>query len=225
MAASNRVPVSGSERLVPVDARIGDVDPQADVELTVYVRPRAPVDWVDAESARAPALRRLATREDWADMHGASDEDLRAVASFATDAGFTVTDLDSARRAVHLSGPLSAAVDAFEATIEGRYRPADGGAEYRGRSGALSVPAGLGNVVTGVFGIDDRPQGRPQAAPARAGAGRGIVHPGPGGRGVRVPVGRRRAGARPSASSSSAAASTPPTSRPTSRASASRSRP
>jgi kumamolisin len=173
MAASNRVPVSGSERLVPVDARIGDVDPEADVELTVYVRPRAPIDWVDAESARAPALRRLATREDWADMHGASDEDLRAVASFATDAGFTVTDLGSARRAVHLSGPLSAAIDAFEATIEGRYRPADGGAEYRGRSGALSVPAGLGDVVVGVFGIDDRPQGRPQVrrhAQAQAGA-------------------------------------------------------
>ena len=95
------------------------------------------------------------------------------MASFATDAGFTVTDLDSARRAVHLSGPLSAAVDAFEATIEGRYRPADGGAEYRGRSGALSVPAGLGNVVTGVFGIDDRPQARPQVrrhAQAQAGA-------------------------------------------------------
>jgi kumamolisin len=162
MEASSRVPVSGSQRLVPVDARIGDIDPQAHVELTVYVRPRAPVDWVDAESERAPARRRLATREDWAEMHGASDEDLRAVASFAADAGFTVTNLDSARRAVHLSGFLQAAVDAFEATMEGSYQPAGGRGEYRGRSGALTVPAALGEVVTGVFGIDDRPQSRPQ---------------------------------------------------------------
>jgi kumamolisin len=162
MAASDRVPVQGSERLVPVDARVGDVDPGSELDLTVYVRPRAPVDWVDAESARAPALRRLVTRDDWADVHGASDEDLTAVAQFALDAGFTVTELDSARRAVRLSGPVSAAVDAFEATMEGRYRAADGGGEYRGRSGALTVPAALADVVAGVFGIDDRPQGRPQ---------------------------------------------------------------
>jgi kumamolisin len=162
MAASNRVPVAGSERPAPADARIGDIDPGAELELTVYVRPRAPVDWVDAESARAPALRRLPTREDWAEMHGASDEDLRAVASFAAEAGLTVTDLDAARRAVALRGPVSAAVDAFEARIEGRYKSAGSGAEYRGRSGALTVPAALGDVVTGVFGIDDRPQARPQ---------------------------------------------------------------
>jgi kumamolisin len=162
MAAPNRVPVAGSERgLPPGDSRVGDVDPQSEVELTVYLRPRSPVDWVDAESARAPALRRLPTREDWADMHGASDEDLRAVASFAHDAGLTVTDLDSARRAVHLRGRLQAATDAFEATVEGRYRAADGRGEYRCRSGALTVPAALGDVVTGVFGIDDRPQARP----------------------------------------------------------------
>src|ERR1700760_1864099 len=105
MAASNRVPVAGSERLVPVDPRIGDVDPQSELELTVYVRPRAPVDWADVESARAPALRRLPTRDDWADMHGATDEDLSAVARFAAEAGLTVTELDATRRAVRLRGP------------------------------------------------------------------------------------------------------------------------
>jgi kumamolisin len=162
MAASNRVPVPGSERgLSRGDSRVGDADPQLEIELTVYVRPRAPIDWVDAESARAPAARRLAAREDWADMHGASDEDLRAVASFAHDAGLAVAGLDSARRAIHLRGRLQAAADAFEATVEGRYQGADGRREYRCRSGALTVPAELGEVVTGVFGIDDRPQARP----------------------------------------------------------------
>ena len=33
--------------------------------------------------------------------------------------------------------------------------------EYRARSGALTVPAALGDAVMGVFGIDDRPQARP----------------------------------------------------------------
>jgi kumamolisin len=162
MAASDRVPVSGSERtLRSGHTRIGDVDPQATVDLTVYVRPRAGVDWVDAESARAPMGRRLAAREDWADMHGAADEDLTAVASFARDAGLTVTHVDSARRAVGLRGSLQTAADAFEATMEGRFEAAQGMGEYRARSGALTVPAALGDVVMGVFGIDDRPQARP----------------------------------------------------------------
>ncbi|MFZ1994235.1 MAG: S53 family peptidase [Solirubrobacteraceae bacterium] len=162
MAASDRVPVPGSERtLIPGHTRIGDVDPQVAVELTVYVRPRAAADWVDAESARAPRGRRLVAREDWADIHGAVDEDLSAVASFAHDAGLTVTALDSARRAIRLRGSLQATADAFQATMEGRFEAAEGMGEYRARSGPLTVPAALGNVVVGVFGIDDRPQARP----------------------------------------------------------------
>ncbi|HTU98839.1 MAG TPA: S53 family peptidase [Solirubrobacteraceae bacterium] len=163
MAASDRVPVSGSERqLRPDDTRLGDVDPRADVELTVYVRPRGSVDWVDAESARPPAARRLVAREDWADAHGAADADIRAVTAFAHEAGLTVAGVDSARRAVRLRGSLQAVSDAFEATMEGRYQAADGRGEYRARSGALTVPAALGDVVVGVFGIDDRPQARAQ---------------------------------------------------------------
>ena len=173
MAASDRVAVSGSEReLPPGDTRVGDVDPHADVAVTVYVRPRAATDWVDAESARAPVERRLVAREEWADAHGAADADLTAVAHFAVNAGLTVTTLDAARRAVHLQGALRDVTSAFEATMEGRYRDAGGRGEYRGRSGVLTVPAALGDLVSGVFGIDDRPLARPQirrhaqAAPA-----------------------------------------------------------
>ncbi|HEX3978584.1 MAG TPA: S53 family peptidase [Solirubrobacteraceae bacterium] len=162
MAASDRVPVTGSERsLTSGHTRVGDVDPQATVDLTVYVRPRAPADWVDAESARAPMARRLVAREDWADLHGAADEDMNAVASFARDAGLAVVRLDSARRAAHLRGSLQVASDAFGATMEGRFEAAEGRGEYRARTGALTVPAALGDVVVGVFGIDDRPQARP----------------------------------------------------------------
>ena len=100
MAASDRVPVTGSERvLTPGHTRVGEVDLGADVDVTVYVRPRAPLAWVDAESARAPQGRRLVAREDWADAHGAADDDMTAVAHYALDAGLTVISVDSARRA------------------------------------------------------------------------------------------------------------------------------
>ncbi len=161
MAASDRVPVTGSERtLTSGHARVGDVDLQADIDVTVYVRPRAPLDWVDAECARAPMERRLVTREDWADAHGAADDDMTAVAHYALSAGLTVISSDSARRAVQLRGSLQAAADAFGATMEGRFQAAEGMGEYRARTGELTVPAALGDVVVGVFGIDDRPQAR-----------------------------------------------------------------
>jgi kumamolisin len=173
MAASERVPVAGSERrLAPGHNRVGDVDPEAQIQVTVYVRPRAAADWVDEEAARPPAARRLATREDWADAHGAADEDLRAVTAFARGAGLSVTGVSAARRAVHLQGTLQVAADAFEATLEGMFRASADGREYRARSGPLTVPGSLGEVVVGVFGIDDRPQARPHlrrsAQPAAA---------------------------------------------------------
>jgi kumamolisin len=162
MASAERVPVHGSERMLSSGhTRLGDVDLQSDVDLTIYVRPRTPVDWVDAESARAPMTRRLVARQNWADAHGAADEDLRAVSTFAHDAGLTVTRVDAARRAVHLHGSLQAAVNAFGATMEGRFQAANDMGHYRARSGALTVPAALGDVVMGVFGIDNRPQARP----------------------------------------------------------------
>jgi kumamolisin len=163
MAASDRVPVPGSDRHVEPDHnRIGDVDLQGEVDITVYVRARSAVDWVDAESARPPAGRRLLTREDWAEAHGAADADLTAVTAFAKGHGLTVTGVDAGRRTVHLQGPLQAAVDAFGATMVGTFEPAPGAGAYRARTGSLTVPASLRGVVTGVFGIDDRPQARPQ---------------------------------------------------------------
>jgi kumamolisin len=159
--ASDRVNIPGSEReLVPGHVRVADADLQKDVQLTVYVRPRAPVDWVDDEARRPPAERRRLTREEWADAHGAADEDIAAVTAFAAQSGLTVTGVDAARRAIALSGPLHAAVDAFGAQIEGRYAPNASAAadSYRARTGSLTVPSELDGVVVTVLGLDDRPQ-------------------------------------------------------------------
>ncbi|HEX4010612.1 MAG TPA: S53 family peptidase [Solirubrobacteraceae bacterium] len=177
MAAARRVPVAGSERaLESGHTRVGDADLDAPVDLTVYVRPRAQADWVDDEAQRPPAERRRLDRDAWAAAHGAAQQDIDAVTAFAAQAGLTVTGADPARRAVMLHGPLRAAVDAFGATMEGEYRAPGAERTYRARSGELTVPSELGDVVAGVFGIDDRPQVQPriqrrrrQAAPAEGG--------------------------------------------------------
>jgi kumamolisin len=171
MSAADRVPVPGSERRIePGHSRVGDIDPQDHVDVTVYVRPQTPVDWVDEEATRPPAERRRLTREDWAQSHGASAEDIAAVRAFAERSGLTVAGVDPARRAVELRGTLQAAAAAFGAQLEGRYASGEGGPTYRARSGPLTVPAELKDVVTGVFGIDDRPQARAQLRRSAAAA-------------------------------------------------------
>jgi kumamolisin len=170
-AGSERAEVPGSARSAdPGHARVGDVDPQASVEVSVYVRPRAGLDWVDAEAERAPDERRYTSREQWAAEQGADPADLQAVESFARESGQTVLGADPARRVVQLSGTAEQVAGAFGARLEGMYRPAEDAEPYRARSGPLSVPAALADVVTGVFGIDNRPQARTHLRRAAASA-------------------------------------------------------
>ena len=162
MTAAGRVTIPGSERQVDPDhTRVGEVDGTSEIELTVYLRPRAPVDWVDQEAARPPAQRRLPSREEWAGAHGATDEDVAAVRAFASEYGLTVSGVDQARRTVSLRVTLDQAAQAFGAQGLGLFKPASG-VTYRGRQGTLTLPAGLDGVVTGVFGIDNRPQAQPR---------------------------------------------------------------
>jgi kumamolisin len=159
MSASDRVQVPGSERrLDPNHTRVSDVDPQAEIDVTVYLRPRDALDWVDTEARRAPTERRVVRREDWAESYGASQEDIDAVVAFAGSQQITVTDTDRARRTVALHGTVQAITAAFGARLEGVFATGDGTARYRARSGPLTVPAQLDGIVAGVFGIDDRPQ-------------------------------------------------------------------
>ncbi len=155
-AAPGRVEIPGSERqLVPAHARLGDVDPQKEIEVSVYVRATTDLGWVDQEAGRPPAERRRLTRETF---DGAADKDIAAVKSFAAGAGLEVVQSDPARRVVVLRGTVQAVADAFEAQLAGMYD--SGAGSYRARTGPLTVPAQLSRIVTGVFGIDDRPAAR-----------------------------------------------------------------
>jgi kumamolisin len=163
MAGSDRVEIAGSQReLVPSHPRIGDVDLTEQIAVTVYLRPRADTGWVDQEAQLPPAQRSAVSRNEWAERYGADPRDIEAVKQFASEHGLTVTGVDSARRAVAISGSVSDVTAAFEAQLQGRYDAGGGAPGYRGRSGALTVPSELGDAVTGVFGIDDRPQSATQ---------------------------------------------------------------
>ncbi|HEV3390396.1 MAG TPA: S53 family peptidase [Solirubrobacteraceae bacterium] len=155
-----RVEIPGSDRQPTAHhPRVGDVDHDKAIEVTVYLRPSGSLDWVDQQADRPAAERRTMSREELAQATGASDEDIAAVRAFADRAGLEVTGVDKARRAVTLRGTVDAVAEAFGAQDLGVFGHPSAG-EYRGRSGPLTVPSALAGVITGVFGIDERPQAR-----------------------------------------------------------------
>jgi kumamolisin len=160
-ASADRVAVPGSEREPePAHPRVGDAEPDRKLEVTVYLRPVSPLDWVDHEATRPPAQRRTLSREQLASAHGASQDDVDAVRAFAAEYGLEVGDVDVGRRSIVLGGTVAAVTRAFEAQGLGSFEHPTSGV-YRGRTGPLTVPAALAGVITGVFGIDNRPQAHP----------------------------------------------------------------
>ena len=159
--AQERVAVPGSERSAPPNAVVvGDVAPNEIATVTLILRRRTALP---DPSAGSPAL----SREEFAQRHGATAEDLKAVEQFATDAGLAVVASDAARRSVQLSGTIDALSRAFGTTLK-RYEL--DGHTFRGRTGVLTIPPALAGIVCGVHGLDDRPQARAHFRPAAAAA-------------------------------------------------------
>ncbi|GAC1305644.1 MAG: S53 family peptidase [Vulcanimicrobiaceae bacterium] len=157
-----RAIVPGSERQQLAETlRIGSIVPAERASVTVVVRPRASLhEGLRAMLATDPAARSFVARSAFADAYGADPADLAAVEAFARESGLRVAEADAARRSVVLEGTLEDLERAFGATLA-RYARGDG-AIFRGRVGTISVPAHLGGIVVGVFGLDDRPQARAQ---------------------------------------------------------------
>ena len=166
-APSGRTVVPGSERSAPPDAVVqGGCDDAERTSVTILLRPRASAAPLAARlAAMAPADRPFLSRAAFAAAHGADPADALAVQRFAVDAGLVVLETNYARRSVVVEGTIAGLAAAFGTTMQ-MYR--DGATVFRGRTGTLSVPAALGDVVAGVFGLDERPQARAQFRPAAA---------------------------------------------------------
>ena len=142
--------VPGSTRTRPPGEFVAVSDPNAPVTVTVIVR---------SKHTSRPLPGHL-TREEYAAAYGAGESDLDKVAQFATDAGLKVVERDPARRALKLEGTVAQMSDAFGVSL-GTYR--SGATTFRGRTGTISLPASLANIVEAVLGLDTRPQAQPRS--------------------------------------------------------------
>jgi kumamolisin len=179
LADAERVSISGSERSAVTDERVGQIDPSTPGSVTLYLRPPA---------QSGPAAARV-RREDFAAAYGATTEDVETVKAFAASHDLTVGSVDMARRSLLLTGPLGALAEAFGASLA-LHRDA-AGTVYPAREGALNLPSALAEVVTGVFGLDGRPQARTQLRKSRTSSGYSPVRVGEA---YRYPAGTDGAG-------------------------------
>lgn len=161
-AKRNRISVPHSERAPMAGARrVGPADPQQRMEVTILLRRGSkPTEYPKVEElgARLPRERRHLTREDFARTHGAHPDDIASIRKFASDFGLDVKNINPARRSVVLAGTVEAFSRAFEVELS-RYEHPRG--TYRGRTGPLTIPGELSELIEGVFGLDDRPQAQP----------------------------------------------------------------
>ena len=148
MTDTRFIAVPGSERTPAFGATATRAaDAEAWVEVTLKLARKAPLPSLDQRPARPLTAAEIGTQ------YGASDDAIKRVSDTFAALGLTVLASDAATRSVQLGGPVNAMEQAFQV----RLMQFDGvrGA-YRGRVGALHIPAALEKDIAGVFGLDNR---------------------------------------------------------------------
>jgi kumamolisin len=158
------VPVPRTKVQAVKGARVvGAADPQHRIQVTVYIRKnpnaKGAPELKELETA-LPKERNYLTEAEVEDAFGASQDDIAKVEAFAKKYGIVTLETHPARRSILLSGTVAQFCDAFGVDLK-QYETPTG--HYRGREGSVHVPAELDEIVEAVFGLDDRPIGRPHA--------------------------------------------------------------
>jgi hypothetical protein len=170
VAPNGYVRLEGSERRASTKARrVGEVDAEERFKVTIVLRRRAdgpPLPDLDYFTQMPPNMRERLSAEEHAARYGAHPDDTKAVADFAEKHGLEVVRTHAGRRTVEVEGTAGQYGEAFGvsfARYELRARPERDAKlrsrprTYRGRDGFVYVPEELGEVIMGVFGLDNRP--------------------------------------------------------------------
>jgi kumamolisin len=155
--------LAGSERIPPVHASLlGPLDPQEQLEVSLYLRPPVGSDLTDLLHQRTESgvlhSGALLTREEYLARRGATTADIAQVERFAHDHDLTIVQIQQAARRVILSGTAATLSAIFAVTIN---HYTFSGSTFRGRSGPIYLPPGLSQIVVGVFGLDNFPLATP----------------------------------------------------------------
>jgi kumamolisin len=153
----SHVELPGSFRKLPPGKNTGNTSLNEVIEVLVKLRRKTSIrNFVRSvgEGKNKPVTQEVFDRR-----FGASQEDIDLVVAFAGQHDLTVLQSSVSKRCVILKGTVQKFSEAFQVYMA-NFIP-DSGIAFRGRSGAIQIPEILTDVITGVFGLDNRPQARP----------------------------------------------------------------
>ena len=155
MNSSGHIVLHGSLRPGKRNAiRLRDVNPAEHIEVTLDLR--------GPDLPGADALPKKAmTRDQFAAKYGADRSDANRIAKVLQGYGLKIEETSLLTRSMRVSGSAAAMERAFKPNL-GVYRDPEQG-EFRGREGALQIPAQLDGLLKGVHGLDDRRVARRRA--------------------------------------------------------------
>ena len=162
MASKAHVILPGSKRgKDPAATRVRDVDPKEKIVVTIGLSgPKLP--------AANEYVGQTLTPAELAEKFGAKQADADKVRKSLRKFGLKVDDVSLETRSMRVSGTAAAMEAAFRPGLAVmRLATQD---EYRGRQGAIMIPAELKGIVTGVFGLDERRMARRKASAAGSAA-------------------------------------------------------
>jgi len=158
MVSNRFVVIPGSKRdPLPGATKTGPCNPKDPVRVTAVLRQRQAGKKVKSLKELIASGEHL-TRPQFEARYGADPKDVKRVQAFARAHGLKVSSVNRSARTVALSGPAAAFKEAFQVDLI-NYQTPQG--TYRGRTGSVSIPAGLKGVILAVIGLDNRPQARP----------------------------------------------------------------
>jgi kumamolisin len=127
-------------------------NPNQWLEVTVGVRRAKPLPDLSALDDVKPASRKYMTRDDLA-KYGSDPTAVTEIEAFAKAHGLTVTKDDRLSARIGLAGTVEQLSTAFDVRLMDYTQPELG--KFHARTGPVSVPADLGDAVTGVFGFNN----------------------------------------------------------------------
>jgi kumamolisin len=150
--ANRRVLANSLHHLPPGSVAKRKTNPNKWIELTVGVRRRQPLPDLSALEAKPPGERRYMTRDELRTQYGSDPDAVAKIEKFAADHHLVLTRDEPASARLGLAGTAADISAAFGVKLMDYTHPTLG--EFHARSGPVTLPADIGDAITGVFGLN-----------------------------------------------------------------------
>ncbi|HEY0177895.1 MAG TPA: protease pro-enzyme activation domain-containing protein, partial [Pedobacter sp.] len=165
MIKLENIKLAGSYKNVSPPGELQEPDKEEIITVTVRLRRKKKLP-------SGFSAAKLLTRETYEQDYAASLQDADQVEAFAHEYLLSTAGVDLARRSVMIRGKISDFENAFDVHLR---ECQDESGKFRILTGEIAVPAGLKDIITGVFGLDNQPIARPMFQVAKKG-GKFISH-------------------------------------------------